>query len=199
MDEAYKFMRSIQENVKLKDDYSVYGENVASRIRGANQNPRAISIAKNRIDNILFQLEMGEFSISDEETHRAKQRLYQFPNYINNRNHPEMYYSSQVTPTQSLDSLSVCTTSSPYPSPASDVQGQPMHSFQTLQRQHQLTPILNQPQISVTETQAEITNWEPHIFNTPEPPQPQSEISLPQQSSDLPELNEFLIRRSNSQ
>jgi len=150
------------------------------------------------IDNILFQLEMAAFSISDEETHRAKQRLYQFPNNINNIKHPEMYYSSKVTPTQSLDS--VCTTSSsPYPSPSSDVQGQPMHSFQTLQQQHQLTPILNQPQINVTETQAEITNWEPHIFNTPKPPQPQSEISLPQQSSDMPELNEFLIHRSNFQ
>lgn len=54
MDEAYKFMRSIQKNVNLKDDFSVYGENVASRIRGSNQNMRAISIAKNRIDNILF-------------------------------------------------------------------------------------------------------------------------------------------------
>lgn len=47
-------MRSVQENMNVKDDFSVYGENVASRIRGANQNVRAISIAKNRIDNILF-------------------------------------------------------------------------------------------------------------------------------------------------
>jgi hypothetical protein len=54
VDEAYKFMRSVQENMNVKNDFSVYGENVASRIRGANQNVRAISIAKNRIDNILF-------------------------------------------------------------------------------------------------------------------------------------------------
>lgn len=72
MDEAYKFMRSVQENMNVKDDFSVYGENVASRIRGANQNVRAISIAKNRIDNILFQLEMGAFSVSEEETYGAK-------------------------------------------------------------------------------------------------------------------------------
>jgi len=44
--EAYKFMRSVQENMNVKDDFSVYGENVASRIRGANQNVR---IKKNNV------------------------------------------------------------------------------------------------------------------------------------------------------
>ena len=62
VDEAYKFMRSIQEDVITKDDFTVYGENVASRMRSSNQNNRAISIAKHQIDNILLQLEMGAFA-----------------------------------------------------------------------------------------------------------------------------------------
>lgn len=92
-------MRSVQENMNVKDDFSVYGENVANRTRGANQNVRAISIAKNRIDNILFQLEMGA-----------------------------------------------------------------------------------QTQI---------------IWQSPESQQPQSQIAFPQQSSDIAELNEYLVRRAN--
>lgn len=66
VEEAYKFMCSVQDKMKQKDDFTVYGENVASRMRVANQSGRAISIAKNRIDNILFQLEMGEFSGNQE-------------------------------------------------------------------------------------------------------------------------------------
>lgn len=180
-------MRSVQENMNVKDDFSVYGENVASRIRGANQNVRAISIAKNRIDNILFQLEMGAFSVSEEETYGARQHLYQFPYNINNRYYPEMN-TSQATPTHSSDyQISVCTTSSsPYPSPSS-VQSQQMHSSHTLQQQNQSTPMQYQPQ-----TQTQII-WQP-----PESQQPQSQIAFPQQSSDIAELNEYLVRRANS-
>lgn len=61
MDETYKFMKSIQQNLKEKDDYTIYGENVAIRMRNAKQSNRAVAIAKNQIDNILFKLEMGEF------------------------------------------------------------------------------------------------------------------------------------------
>lgn len=204
-------MRSVQENMNVKDDFSVYGENVANRIRGANQNMRAISIAKNRIDNILFQLEMGAFSVSEEETYGARQHLYQFPYNINNRYYPEMN-TSQATPTHSSDyQISVCTTSSsPYPSPSSvpsqpmhssytlqqpsspypspsSVQSQPTHSSHTLQQQNQSTPMQYQPQ-----TQTQI------IWQSPESQQPQSQIAFPQQSSDIAELNEYLVRRANS-
>lgn len=86
-------MRSIQENVNLKDDFSVYGENVANIIHSSNQNVWAISIAKKRLDNILFQLEMGAISVSKEETYGARQHLYQLRNYINNRYFSEMYTS----------------------------------------------------------------------------------------------------------
>lgn len=105
MDEAYKFMQSIQENVKSKDDFDVYGKNIANRILGANQNDRAISIAKHHIDNILFQLEMGAFAVSEEVTPDKRLSLYQLPNDLRSyRYHTEMYYSSlaSLTPSQLL-------------------------------------------------------------------------------------------------
>lgn len=83
------------------------------------------------------------------------------------------------------------TSSFPYPSPSS-VQCPPIHSFHTQQQQNQSTAIQYQPQ-----TQAEVT-WQPHTFITPEPQQPQSQIAFPQQSSDVAELNEYLVRRANS-
>lgn len=64
VDESHKYMHTMQEKVALKDDFIIYGENVASRMRIANEDSRAIAIAKNRIDGILFQLEMGDFSVS---------------------------------------------------------------------------------------------------------------------------------------
>lgn len=191
VDEPYNFRRSIQENVKLMDDFSVYGENVARRIRSANQNGRAISIAKNLIDNILFKLEMGVFLISEEDKFVTTQNLnlYQIPNNINNRYFPEIY-TSQATPTHTSDLISV-SSSSPYPSPSS-VQSQPMHSFHTLQQQNQSTPILYE-----LENQSE-ENWQPYTFNTPQLQQLQSQITFQQQSSDIAELDEFLVRRANS-
>ncbi|CAL1265199.1 unnamed protein product [Larinioides sclopetarius] len=53
---------SIQEVKKqLKDDLTIYGENVASRMRNSMQGYREIAIARHEIDKILFKLEMGEF------------------------------------------------------------------------------------------------------------------------------------------
>lgn len=101
-------MRSVQDDLKFKDDFAVYGENVASRMRGANQSSRAISIAKNRIDNILFQLEMGEFAHNRDATHQST-----------------TYYSWQASPTSSSVSIPL---SSPSPHPSS-LPSPSTHSF----------------------------------------------------------------------
>jgi hypothetical protein len=61
VDEAYKFMRTVQEQITQKDAHSVYGENVANRMRDAGRSGHALCIAKNQIDNVLFKLEMGYF------------------------------------------------------------------------------------------------------------------------------------------
>lgn len=100
-------MRSVQDDLKLKDDFAVYGENVASRMRGANQSSRAISIAKNRIDNILFQLEMGEFAHDRDATHQSTS------------------YSWHASPASSSVSIPL-SSPSPHPSP---LPNSSTHSF----------------------------------------------------------------------
>lgn len=103
-------MRNVQDDMKLKDDFAVYGENIASRMRGANQSSRAISIAKNRIDNILFQLEMGEFAHNRDATHQST-----------------VYYSWQASPSPTSSSVSIPLSSpSPHPSPSPNPS---THSF----------------------------------------------------------------------
>lgn len=168
VEEAYKFMQSIQENVKSKDDFAVYGENVASRMRGANQSSQAISIAKNRIDNILFQLEMGEFAIREVNTmsslNRCNRVVYHPPN--------------AASPTFSSASLPL---SSPSPSPSA-TSSQSVHSFQILQPQNH-----SGPQSFITAYRGE-TPWQTYSYNDmPETRQPQSQMSLQQQNFNTDE------------
>lgn len=101
VDEAYTFMWSIQDQVKPKDDFAVYGENVASRMRNANQTSRAVAIAKNRIDTILFQLEMGEF---------ASQICY--PSIPQSQPHPSHLSHSQTTEPSFPQSLNIAPENS---------------------------------------------------------------------------------------
>lgn len=88
-----------------------------SREFAAQISVRAISIVKNDIDNILFQLEMGSFAISEEETSDPRLSLYQLTNdFRSYRYHPIMYYPLQASPTPSS---TFTTMSSPYTSPLS--------------------------------------------------------------------------------
>ena len=128
VDEAYKFMRSIQEDVITKDDFTVYGENVASRMRSSNQNNRAISIAKHQIDNILFQLEMGAFA--------AREVVMPDPR----SHHPAVFYPPQASPTSSSASMIFdLTSSSPSPSP-SVASSQSLRSYHISQPQYPARP-----------------------------------------------------------
>ncbi|CAG2056917.1 unnamed protein product [Timema podura] len=62
VEEALKFMRSLRESINCKDEFIVYGENVASRMRAAGRSYRAVSIARTHIDNIIFNLKMGFYN-----------------------------------------------------------------------------------------------------------------------------------------
>ncbi|KAJ8893746.1 hypothetical protein PR048_006346 [Dryococelus australis] len=73
VDEAYKFIKSVQVGVSKKDDFSVYGEILACIMRNAKQNSRAVPIAKHHIDNILFTLEMGKY---DNSGRNSAQSVY---------------------------------------------------------------------------------------------------------------------------
>nr|CAD7579174.1 unnamed protein product [Timema californicum] len=62
VEEPYKFMRNVRESINCKDEFTVYGETLASRMRVAGRIYRAVLISRNHIDNIIFNLEMGLYN-----------------------------------------------------------------------------------------------------------------------------------------
>lgn len=63
-DQAYQIMKECYEGMNSleshRDEFSVYGEAVAARIRKLT-NPMSICILKNKIDNAIFEAEMEEY------------------------------------------------------------------------------------------------------------------------------------------
>ena len=59
VDDAYSFMKSVEDAMKERDDYAAYGEVVGRRMRSAKRSSRDTAILKNQIDNLLFQFEIG--------------------------------------------------------------------------------------------------------------------------------------------
>lgn len=63
-DEAYNIMKECYQKINCtdndRDEFSIYGEAVAARIRKLT-NPVAICILKNKIDNAIFEAELEEY------------------------------------------------------------------------------------------------------------------------------------------
>ena len=66
VDEAYAFMKNVEETMKDRDDFAAYGEVIGRRIRSAKRSRRDTVILMNQIDNLLFQFEMGGSEAIDE-------------------------------------------------------------------------------------------------------------------------------------
>ncbi|XP_069672814.1 uncharacterized protein [Periplaneta americana] len=60
--EAFSCMKTLTEIVSKRDDYSVYGEHIANRLRNSGRSKFEIAIAQHEIDNICFKLTVGGFS-----------------------------------------------------------------------------------------------------------------------------------------
>lgn len=114
-------MCSVQESMKSKDDFTVYGENVASRMRLANKNPMAIAMAKNRIDNILFQLEMDQLSGRQTEIYTAPS-TWQHKNYSWQSSPTPSFSSSLYSPSPPSASINSTYSNSQYQSIQSPLQ-----------------------------------------------------------------------------
>ncbi|XP_046685765.1 uncharacterized protein LOC124371476 [Homalodisca vitripennis] len=72
VNEAYDIMKSCLSDLQsqqptLRDDYAVYGENVANRLRKI-KNPLSLCKLQNAIDNLIFQVEMKELEKMQKET-----------------------------------------------------------------------------------------------------------------------------------
>lgn len=66
-EEAFHFLKVAANELTSKDEFTIFGQMVASQIRKLNRRNQAI--AKNRIQNCLFELEMEEMNnVSSYET-----------------------------------------------------------------------------------------------------------------------------------
>lgn len=55
-------IKSLCENVLKRDEHDVFGEHIANKLRNCRKSWQEKAIAQHKINNILFQLEMGLFS-----------------------------------------------------------------------------------------------------------------------------------------
>ncbi|XP_075214087.1 uncharacterized protein LOC142320273 [Lycorma delicatula] len=60
--DAYKCMKVLTENLSNRDEFTVYGEHIANKLRLSGRSRMEIAIAEHHIDDICFKLTMGEFS-----------------------------------------------------------------------------------------------------------------------------------------
>lgn len=60
IDEAY-FMKAFVAQAARRDEYCVFGEHVANRLRRCGRSHHDLVIAQHKIENILFDLEMGAY------------------------------------------------------------------------------------------------------------------------------------------
>lgn len=54
-------MREIRENACKRDEYTVFGELIANKLRKCSNSPRSVAIAQRAINDILFNLEMQHY------------------------------------------------------------------------------------------------------------------------------------------
>lgn len=55
-------MKTLADTVSKRDEYTVYGEHIANKLRNSGRSRLEIASAQNAIDNICFKLLMGEYS-----------------------------------------------------------------------------------------------------------------------------------------
>ncbi|XP_063863939.1 uncharacterized protein LOC135102604 [Scylla paramamosain] len=61
VDETFQMMKSLAEHTIGRDEYHVFGENVAHKLRNCGRSRREVSFAQHKINEIIFNLEMGCF------------------------------------------------------------------------------------------------------------------------------------------
>lgn len=101
-EEAYKVMKDMKNNTNKRDEFSVFGELVANKLRKCVHNPRSVAIAQHKINEILFNLEMEQFST--QRTTNIQSNVDLFVNahggqFVDNQLHS--YYSPNTSASSS--------------------------------------------------------------------------------------------------
>ncbi|CAK1602449.1 unnamed protein product [Parnassius mnemosyne] len=70
--EAYGIMKELHTERKSRDDFTVFGEHIACRLRNL-RDPYTIATVQNQIHNIIFQAEIGLYSGGASTSHNSFQ------------------------------------------------------------------------------------------------------------------------------
>lgn len=75
LENALQCIQSMRYNIEKRDEYSVFGEYIAQQIRTCNKSKKEIAIAQHQIENVIFNLIMGNKdkaeSSSNHETNQS--------------------------------------------------------------------------------------------------------------------------------
>lgn len=71
--EAFKCMRVLAEKVCSRDEFDIYGEYIAHKLRESGKSHREIAIAQHEINTICFKLSMGELAENCEDSVQGSQ------------------------------------------------------------------------------------------------------------------------------
>lgn len=73
-DEAYSVMKAVGNNLKKKDEFDIFGDLVACELRKCSDK-RYVALAKRRISDILFDVEMHEFNMQPQSNSNCSSSL----------------------------------------------------------------------------------------------------------------------------
>ncbi|XP_014272948.1 uncharacterized protein [Halyomorpha halys] len=59
--QAFQFMKTLTDMVSNRDEYTVYGEHLANRLRNCGRSKLEVAIAQHCIDEVCFKLTMGGY------------------------------------------------------------------------------------------------------------------------------------------
>lgn len=72
-DEAFNVMRDMEEVVSKRDEFSIYGELVANKLRKfTSSSPRSVALAQRSINEIIFNLEIEQYPGCADQTNSAQ-------------------------------------------------------------------------------------------------------------------------------
>ncbi|KAK4305204.1 hypothetical protein Pmani_022883 [Petrolisthes manimaculis] len=88
--EAFQMMKSLTEYATKRDEYHVFGENIAHKLRGCGRSKLEVSVAQHKINEVIFNLEMGYYGDGAS----------QHPQHSSHT--PHMYSGLPVPPSQGI-------------------------------------------------------------------------------------------------
>lgn len=102
----------MKEKVSKRDEFTVFGELVANKLRKCTSSPRSVAVAQRAISDILFNLEMEQFSAMEQTNNAHSTGHYSgntFAGQFNVPNYNQHFSPNNNRPTSASSSPSILT------------------------------------------------------------------------------------------